>query len=160
MPVQLADAARTQPHVDAGNGGRNRKVGLGYLTRPAAALDALVRNVEGRPELGHVADVRRRRIDRIRELRLQRRIAGAGIAERAWGAVDRALWRLIGIAECCCVRRACSKHCAAGCRGREHRAAREGSAARGSQRDRFLRQRMWEFPHVIISSTAARNARG
>src|SRR5579872_612762 len=36
MPMQLADAAGRQSHVDAGNGCGNREIRLGYLARPAA----------------------------------------------------------------------------------------------------------------------------
>src|SRR5438552_19042016 len=98
MPMQLADAARTEPHVHPGYGSRDREVGLRHLARPAAALDAFVDVVEGGPELRHVADVRGRRIDRIRELRLELRILWPGIAEGARGAVDGALRWLVRIA--------------------------------------------------------------
>jgi hypothetical protein len=62
MPVQFADAARGEAHVDAGDRRRNREIGLRHLAGPAAALNALVRIVEGGPKLGHVADARGGRI--------------------------------------------------------------------------------------------------
>jgi hypothetical protein len=46
VPVHLPDAAGCQPHVDAGNGVRNREGVLCYLTRPAAILNAPRRVVE------------------------------------------------------------------------------------------------------------------
>ena len=123
MPMQLADAARTEPHVHAGYGSRDREIGLGHLTRPAAALDAFVGVVEGGPELRHVADVRGRRIDRIGELRLQLRILRPRIAEGARAAVDGALRRLVGITECRGMRRS-------GC---QYRTAARGKSSLRSQ---------------------------
>src|SRR6266404_5367198 len=46
VPVHLPDAAGRQPHVDAGDGVRNREGVLRYLTRPAAILNAPWRVVE------------------------------------------------------------------------------------------------------------------
>src|SRR5258706_2049560 len=46
VPVHLADPAGRQPHVDAGDGVRNRERVLRYLTRPAAILNASWRVVE------------------------------------------------------------------------------------------------------------------
>jgi hypothetical protein len=40
VPVQLADAAAGEAHVDAGNLLRDGEIGLGDLARPAAVLDA------------------------------------------------------------------------------------------------------------------------
>src|ERR1700728_3891966 len=62
MPVQFAYAETPQPHVHAGNIRRNREIFLRYFTGPTAALIALMRIVERRPEDRHTVDVRRRRI--------------------------------------------------------------------------------------------------
>ncbi len=40
MPMHLADAARSQAHVDAGDGVRNREIRLRDLARPTAVLNA------------------------------------------------------------------------------------------------------------------------
>ncbi len=61
VPVHLADAAGGQPHVDAGDGVRDRKFGLRHLARPAAVLNAPWRVVECRPRQRHAADVGWRR---------------------------------------------------------------------------------------------------
>src|SRR5438094_8162298 len=96
-----------------------------HLARPAAALDALVDVVEGGPELRHVADVRGRRIDCIRELRLELRILWPGIAEGARAAVDGTFRRLVWIAERSGMRRT-------GCNQRTaSRGGRQQVAARG-----------------------------
>src|SRR5499427_1771283 len=105
VPVQFADAARAEAHVDAGDSARDREVGLRHLARPAPALDALVRVVEGGPELRQLADVRGRRIDRIRKLRLKRRITRPRVGESAWAAVDGSFRRLVRISECGGMRR-------------------------------------------------------
>jgi hypothetical protein len=62
------NAAGRQPHVDAGNGVRDRERVLRHLTRPAAVLNAPRCVVEGRPGQRHVADIGRRRRERRREL--------------------------------------------------------------------------------------------
>ena len=59
VPVQLADAAAGEPHVDAGNLFRDREVRLRHLARPAAVLNAARRIVERGPEHRHVADIGR-----------------------------------------------------------------------------------------------------
>src|SRR5258705_10447094 len=46
VPVHFPNAAGGQPHVDAGDGVRNRKGVLRYLTRPTAILNASRRVVE------------------------------------------------------------------------------------------------------------------
>src|ERR1700716_3566954 len=55
MPMQLADAAGRQSHIDAGDGGENCEFPLGPLPRPAAVLDAALHGVERRPYLRHAA---------------------------------------------------------------------------------------------------------
>src|ERR1700683_4892158 len=50
MPVQFAERARGEPHVDAGEILRRRKLALRYLVGPAAALHALRGEVEGVPD--------------------------------------------------------------------------------------------------------------
>ena len=149
MPMQLADAARTEPHVHPGYGSRDREVGLGHLARPAAALDAFVDVVEGGPELRHVADVRGRRIDRMGELRLQLRILRPRIAEGARAAVDGALRRLVGITECRGMRRSGCQYRTARRRGREHVTPREESPRSGHRPkwDGVVRRGSGEFAH-------------
>jgi hypothetical protein len=61
MPMQLADAAGRQSHIDAGDGCGNCEVRLGHLPRPAAVLNAALHGIEGRPDLRHAANVGWRR---------------------------------------------------------------------------------------------------
>ena len=80
VPVQLADAACGQPHVDAGNRFRNRELPHRDLARPSALLHALVRDSEGIFESLHAARIRLRRQERVRILRIDRSIARTGRA--------------------------------------------------------------------------------
>ena len=112
VPMQFADAAGRQSHIDAGDGCGNCEVRLGHLPRPAAVLDAALHGVEGRPDLRHAANVGWRR----RECRLQL-IPDRGIlrprigdARRIFG-VDRAFRRLVRIAKRRSFRR---RHCHCG----------------------------------------------
>ncbi len=126
VPVQLADAAAGQAHVDAGNLLGDLEIGLRDLPRPAAVLDAPRRIVEGGPEHRHVAHVGRGRREGVGKLRgergvLRTRISGA---RRIAGGVDCALRRHVRVAVGlggCRPRRGC--HRAGGC-GREHIASR------------------------------------
>jgi hypothetical protein len=61
MPMQLADAAGCQSHIDAGDGCGNCEVCLGHLPGPAAVLDAALHGVEGKLDLRHPANVGWRR---------------------------------------------------------------------------------------------------
>src|SRR3954465_8095793 len=47
VPVQFADAAGIEPHVDAGDGSGDRQLQLGYFARPAAFAHFYVRVGEG-----------------------------------------------------------------------------------------------------------------
>src|ERR1700691_3461544 len=71
MPVKLADAARVQPHVHAGDCFRNAKLPRGDLPRPAAARLPDMRIGEGKPEIRQSSRIARRRIEEIRILSLQ-----------------------------------------------------------------------------------------
>ncbi len=101
VPVHLANAARSQSHVDPGHGIRNREIGFCHLTCPASVLDTLGGIVERTPEELHVADIRRGRALEGGELVVDSRVLRAGIAEPCGIGVDCSLRRLIGIAERC-----------------------------------------------------------
>jgi hypothetical protein len=61
VPVQLADPAGRQAHVDAGDLGRDRQLAGGDLARPATTEDPVVRQRVGVLEVRHGAGIRRRR---------------------------------------------------------------------------------------------------
>ena len=111
MPVQFPDAARGQPHVDARYLLRNREVFHRDLTRPAAVLNALGRVVERRPVHRHAADIGCRRKLRRGKLVAEGLALRAGVAEISWSlGVDRALRRLVRIAEGGGAHRVCGHH--------------------------------------------------
>src|SRR4029077_12750788 len=56
VPVQLANSASGQPHIDARDLFRDGKIVNRYLTCPASVLDALCCVVERSPCRGHAAD--------------------------------------------------------------------------------------------------------
>ena len=100
VPVQLADAAGRQAHVDAGDLGRDREVGLRHLPAPAAVLDPSRGQVERGPELRRAADVGRRRVEEGGHGLGQRRIVRPGDRQGLGiGDVDRPLRRQIRVAE-------------------------------------------------------------
>ena len=63
MPVEFANAARAQAHVNARDGRRDMEVVPGDLPGPAAVLDAFGRKAERSPELRHAVDVGGRRVE-------------------------------------------------------------------------------------------------
>ena len=80
VPVKLPDAARRQPHIDAGNLGRDRECLHIDLPRPAAVLNTPVRRREGIPECRREAAIGRRRPEHVGVDRFQRIVFWAGIA--------------------------------------------------------------------------------
>src|ERR1700728_474744 len=83
MPVKLADAARVQPHVHAGDCFRNAKLPRGDLTRPAATRLTNMRIGEGKPEIRQSPRIGRRRIEEIRILSFP-----GDVARKRIGAAD------------------------------------------------------------------------
>src|ERR1700756_4903759 len=57
VPVELANAARAETHVDACDGRRDVEIVSGDLPCPAAVLNAFGHKIKGRPELRHAVDV-------------------------------------------------------------------------------------------------------
>ena len=124
VPVQLADAAGGEPHVDAGDLGRDREVGLGHLPAPAAVLDAPRGEVERGPEQGRAADVGGGRGEEGRHGAGERVVVRAGGGERRGvGDVDGTLRRLVRVAERRCTRGTRCHHHSSGRTGRQHLAA-------------------------------------
>src|SRR5229473_1947724 len=100
MPMHLADAARSQPHVDAGDGVGNREIRLRDLARPTAVLNASWRIVECRPAKRHGADVGWRRRKSRWKLVPDGRILRTGIGDAPGICrVDCPLGRVIRVAE-------------------------------------------------------------
>ena len=116
VPVQFADAVRPQAHIDARNIFRDGKIGLGDFARPAAALIAFVRIVEGRPKQWHSVDVGGGRILKRRELARERRILRTRFAQGGRALrIDSAFRGSVRVAERGCARGA---HAERGCRCR------------------------------------------
>src|ERR1700722_9130688 len=65
VPMKLADAARIQPHVHAGDCFRNAQLSRGDLTCPAAARLPNMRIGEGKSQVGQSSGIGRRRIEEI-----------------------------------------------------------------------------------------------
>ena len=100
VPVHLADAAGRQPHVDAGDGFRNREGLLRHLTRPATILNAPRRVVERCPAQRHAADVGGRWRECSWKLIPDGRVLRTGIGDASCVlGVDRPLRRIVRIAE-------------------------------------------------------------
>ena len=102
VPVQLADAAGRQVHVDAGDLLGNREVLGRQLARPSSILDPFGRDVERGPEEGLGADIGGGRIHLRGELALDRLVVRAVAAQafRVALGVYPTLGRQVGIAEC------------------------------------------------------------
>ncbi len=99
--MQFADPAAREAHVYAGNRFGDGEIKLRDLARPAAVLDASRGVVKRGPEHRRIAHIRCRRRKRARKLLRESRVAGPRVcgARRVSLRVDRALWRLVGIAE-------------------------------------------------------------
>ena len=112
MPVKLANAARIQPHVHAGDCFRNTKLSGCDLTCPAAARLPHMRIGEGEPEIGQSSGIRCRRIEEVRILSFPGHVSRDRI--RAADARRPArLWNLFaGASGGCAQERACAHSCA------------------------------------------------
>ena len=95
VPVHLADPARLQAHVDAGELGRDRQLAHRHLARPASAEQAVVRGVERVLEVRDRARVGLRRDEDVGVLALERQVA-----RPHHGCAVVASYRL-GLLRCC-----------------------------------------------------------
>src|SRR3984957_1359024 len=119
MPVKLADAARVQPHVHAGDRFRNAKFPRGDLPSPAAARLPDMRIGEGKPEIRQSSGIGRRRIEEIRILSFPRNVAWDRVRAANARRPARLGSLLGGASGGCAEKRACAD------RGRENIPSRE-----------------------------------
>ena len=95
VPMKLADSARVQPHVHAGDRFRNPELPRGHLSRPPAARLPHMRVGEGKSEVRQGSGIGRRRVEEVWVLSLASDIAWDGIGAADAGGPAR-LGNLIG----------------------------------------------------------------
>ena len=97
VPVQLADGARIEPHIDAGHLGRDRELADGGLPGPSAGLQAVVAEVERPFEVRQAAAIGEHAGIDVRVFGLDRPVAWAWVGA-AFVAAD-GLW--VGLCQGC-----------------------------------------------------------